>query len=321
MKIAEHSSASLLLRAAEGSIAKRGIWCSDPTATYYVAGFSPARIGPDPNFMDAVLRYDGKTGAFIDVFITPSVILEGPHGLTFGPDGNLYIGTRFTDSVLRYDGITGQFIGAFVPAGSGGLDDASAAVFGPNGSLYVASLGTDAILRYDGSTGIFLDAFVPAGSGGLSRPHNMIFGPDGNLYVTSALFPDTFSILRYDGASGAFIDVFAGVGSAQGNVGGLSFPGTMAFGPDGNFYVSSDPTNEVLRYDGITGQFIDAFVTAGSGGLDGAVGILFIPGPPTCPATSCSNICDCSLTQSNNTENIETMFACASSFGTTDSAS
>ncbi|MCH8006278.1 MAG: hypothetical protein IH888_08620, partial [Planctomycetes bacterium] len=41
-------------------------------------------------------------------------------------------------------------------------------------------------------------------------------------------------------------------------------------------------------------------------------------GPPPCPATTCSNICDCSVTQSNNTENIETQVACASDVGTTD---
>jgi hypothetical protein len=41
-------------------------------------------------------------------------------------------------------------------------------------------------------------------------------------------------------------------------------------------------------------------------------------GPPPCPASSCSNICDCSLTQSGNLENIETQVACASDVGTTD---
>ena len=33
-------------------------------------------------------------------------------------------------------------------------------------------------------------------------------------------------------------------------------------------FVTSFNSNEVLRYDGTTGAFIDAFVTAGSGGLD-----------------------------------------------------
>ena len=33
--------------------------------------------------------------------------------------------------------------------------------------------------------------------------------------------------------------------------------------------VLSNDTNEVLRYDGGTGAFLGAFVSAGSGGLDG----------------------------------------------------
>ena len=36
-------------------------------------------------------------------------------------------------------------------------------------------------------------------------------------------------------------------------------------------------SDEVLRYDGTTGAFIDAFVTAGSGGLNNPYGILFGP--------------------------------------------
>ncbi|TWU33853.1 LamG-like jellyroll fold domain-containing protein [Novipirellula artificiosorum] len=57
----------------------------------------------------------------------------------------------------------------------------------------------------------------------------------------------------------AFVDV---------NQGGLWSPRGMAFGPDGNLYVSSSDTDSVLRYDGTTGTFIDEFVAAGSGGLD-----------------------------------------------------
>ncbi len=44
----------------------------------------------------------------------------------------------------------------------------------------------------------------------------------------------------------------------------------------GDLLVSS-ATNEVLRYDGQTGAFIDAFVTAGSGGLSGPTGLVFGP--------------------------------------------
>jgi hypothetical protein len=55
------------------------------------------------------------------------------------------------------------------------------------------------------------------------------------------------------------------------------------FGPDGNgdgaqdLYVASGETDEVRRYDGNSGAFIDIFVTAGSGGLDDPGDLAFGP--------------------------------------------
>ncbi len=41
-----------------------------------------------------MLRYDGSTGAFLDVFVPAgSGGLDGPLNATFGPDGNLYVGS------------------------------------------------------------------------------------------------------------------------------------------------------------------------------------------------------------------------------------
>src|SRR5215831_12762337 len=57
---------------------------------------------------------------------------------------------------------------------------------------------------------------------------------------------------------GQFVRDFVAPGS-----GGLSRPGGVAFGPDGNLYVSSNATNQILRYNGTTGAFMDVF---GSGG-------------------------------------------------------
>ena len=51
--------------------------------------------------------------------------------------------------------------------------------------------------------------------------------------------------------------------------GGLVRAQGLTFGPDGNLYVSSSVNDQVLRYDGSTGAFLDAFVSQGSGGLDG----------------------------------------------------
>ncbi|MCK4962998.1 MAG: choice-of-anchor D domain-containing protein, partial [Anaerolineales bacterium] len=229
-----------------------------------------AVFGPNHNLYvsssltDSILRYNGQSGEFIDAFVSvKSGGLATPHGLVFGPDGNLYVSSANTDSILRYNGTTGEFIDAF--ASGNGLDAPCGLSFGPEGNLYVSSYFTDSILRYNGQTGVFVDPFVPAGSGGLDEPHGLVFGPDGNLYVSSA---NTDSILRYNGQTGASMGNFA-------SQNGLDRPIGLVFGPDGNLYVSSYFTDSILRYNGQTGVFIDAFVHAESGGLDGPMWPIF----------------------------------------------
>jgi streptogramin lyase len=85
---------------------------------------------------------------------------------------------------------------------------------------------------------------------------------DVSLYVSS---DGTDSVLAYDGETGAFERKFA-------RRGGLIEPEGIAFGPDGNLYVSSR-SDEVLRYDGETGKFIDVF--ASGHGLVDPAGIAF----------------------------------------------
>ena len=67
--------------------------------------------------------------------------------------------------------------------------------------------------------------------------------------------------MRYDAKTGRFIDAFA-------SGGGLSLPGGLAFGLDGNLYVSSPgftttQPDMILRYNGTTGAFIDTFASGG----------------------------------------------------------
>ena len=77
-------------------------------------------------------------------------------------------------------------------------------------------------------------------------------------------------------STGELLEEFVKAGS-----GGLYGPDGLTFGPDGNgdgaddLYVSSFNTDSVLRYDGTTGDFIDDFITSGSGGLNGPRDLLF----------------------------------------------
>jgi hypothetical protein len=224
-----------------------------------------------------VLRYDSETGAYVDTLIPPGTGgLNGAIQGVVGPDGNLYVTSWENGKVPRYDRNTGAYLGDFVTAGSGGLVNPAAAVF-RDGYLYVSGAGSHSVLRYDAITGAFINAFVPAGSGGLTRPHGILFGPDGNLYVNSA---DDGSVMRYDGTTGAPLPAPGRTGAVfvPPHSGGLAGNyGQLGFGPDANLYVVSELTNNVLRYDGSTGDFLGVFVAAGSGGLRTPHGLAFGP--------------------------------------------
>src|SRR3972149_1100062 len=57
---------------------------------------------------------------------------------------------------------------------------------------------------------------------------------------------------------------------------------------DSDLYVSSFNSNEVLRYDGESGEFIDAFVTSGDGDLQGPCFLIFSEETPIGKGGGCS---------------------------------
>ena len=242
-----------------------------PNGLLYVSTQSPQNTGN-------VLRFNVITGQFIDTFIAS---IDTALEMTFGPDDNLYVvktgGNVF--QIRRYDGTTGDFIDVF----AAGLSLPQDLTFGPDGNLYVSN-ATGFISRFDGSTGAAIGGFSAVG---LNGPHGLTFGPDGNLYVVGA-FSD--NVVRYNALTGAVIDEFV--------TEGLEVPTDLIFGPDGNLYINSTfpeilvpggSAGGILRYDGQSGDFIDQFVTPGSGGL-GLIkrGFLFV----SIPEPSVTDTCD-----------------------------
>lgn len=248
--------------------------------------------GPDDRIyatrQQAIYRFDSVTGGLIDVFIPPGHGgLSLPLTQLYGPDGHLYVGDRGTHSIRRYDGRTGAPLG---PPGAAaddaelvkgheqgmGAGDPQFFAFGRDGHIYAASVATHRVLRYHGSTGEFIDEFVPARAGGLEAPSGIVTGPDGHLYVGSTT---TDRVLRFHGATGEYMGDFVTAGS-----GGLATPVGLTFGPDGNLYVASAQTPavaSVLRYDGTSGAFIDAFVPPG-GGATGPRSVAFMEKVTVC---------------------------------------
>jgi DNA-binding beta-propeller fold protein YncE len=197
-------------------------------------------------YTNNVLLFDLETGEFIDVFAEAEE-LDGPNGITFGPDGYLYVSSYNNASVLRFDGETGEFIDVFIAPGSGGLEMPQSLVFGPDENLLI-NVGDPGVLRYEGTTGEPLGFFV---SEGLIEPDHLMFGPDDTLYVGD-LGEEENSIKRFDAETGEFIDVFAYGEELDGPLG-------FAFAPDGYLYVASAFNNKILRFDAETGEFIDVF--------------------------------------------------------------
>ncbi len=240
-------------------------------------------IGPDGNLYVSgwnshnVFRFDAATGTLIDEFVaTGDGGLSEAAGMVFGPDGMLYVASTGTSQVLRFDGFSGAFVDTFVTAYSGGLDRPEDLVFGPDGNLYVSDYEADSVNRYDGDTGAFIDLFVTAGSAGLLTPESLVFGPDGNLYVAN---DDESRVQVFDGNTGLPIDLGNGPGVfVQTGDGGLLFTTGLKFGPDGNLYVGSWGSNEVLRFDGTTGAYIDDFISAGADEPEEPMYMAFIPG-------------------------------------------
>lgn len=231
---------------------------------------------------DAIAIEGSKAVKPLDVFVTTgSGGLDVPRGITFGPNGSLFVVSSQTDSVLRYDGETGTLLGDFVAPGSGGLDGPFDLKFGPDGDLYVSSFDAAfTVNRYDGDTGAFVATFVAAGSGGLTQPTGLLFTPGGDLLVSSY---NSGQVLKYRGPNNALpgqpavesLGEFASTGTG-------STPDFMTFGPDNALYVGCPnhltPTANdavVKRFDGSTGVLIDTFVQAGSGGMGDIRAVLF----------------------------------------------
>jgi len=222
----------------------------------------------------SVHKFDPATGADLGVFVNG---LSSALGIAFGPDGNLYVADKTDDKILQYDGSTGALLSTFVDT-SGEVNGPSSIVFGPNGALYVGGYDSDDVWKYDGATGTLIGpgALVTAGSGYLNSVNGLTFGPDGNLYVSSS---GDNEVYRFDPTTGALVagpsdDAFV---RAADN-GSLSWATGLSFGPDGNLYVGSYSTDEVLRFDGTTGAYIDVYADTSTGPLDGTEGLAFAPG-------------------------------------------
>lgn len=247
----------------------RGVFAAGPE----LANPNGIAYGPDGHLYvglgdgDAVLRYDGQSGAFIDTFTVPGAGgLSSVRDIVWGPDGDLYVASALNDSVLRFDGASGAFVG--VAAQSAEMDGPVGLAFSPAGELYVGAALSNRIFVF--ADGVFERAF-DAGTAHRNAT-GLAFNDAGELLAAQSV---TNELLAFDGEAGSFDRVFA--------AGNVNIPIYMERAPTGELLVGSFGNDSVVRFNATTGEFLGTLIASGSGGLDGTHDIAFMPVPE--PAT------------------------------------
>jgi hypothetical protein len=207
-----------------------------PDGRLYVSAFDTA----NPLVGD-ILKFNTTTGSYKVVAFNngdgvadpgETQDLHRPEGLTFGPDGNLYV-TSFradasdTDKILVLNGTTGQLRSEInLDSAGGDRAYAEAIVFGPGGDLFVPISGngpdTGAVRRYDVATDTYTNFVAPGGP--LGNPWYLTFGQTDSATLA---YHD-----RHERGAQAHSDTFGQTDSAtlayQGGTGGASQTGAVA---------------------------------------------------------------------------------------------
>lgn len=285
----ERSGASLgdFIGAGSGGLTSPDDLTYGPDGNLYVSSSSANTTGQ-------ILRFNGRTGAFIDVFAQGGGMAR-PYGVAFGPDHKLYVASFRSDQILRFDAGTGAFIDVFA-AGNGTaaglLNGPNDLHFGADGALYVTTQGSVAdgsggisyqfdsqVLRYDLATGtgsVLVTGLSPFPSGGYVSLLGVATGPDGRLYTRDF----AGGIRSFDAASGALLqsielnNLFGpGTGSVVGN---------FDFGADGALYAAVFKNFEVA-VTGIARCVVEtgdcSLFSDGSGVLLRPIGFVTTPVP------------------------------------------
>jgi sugar lactone lactonase YvrE len=136
-----------------------------------------------------------------------------------------------------------------------------------SGDMFVTGWLSHSVARFDWATQTY-QSFVAPDSGGLSQARGIAVGPDGNVYVSDQA---QNIIFRYEGSTGAPLPATGQTGAVfvPAGSGGLSKAADVTFGSDGNLYVCSDNTNQILEYQGPAGlspgAFLRVFVSVTNG--------------------------------------------------------
>jgi hypothetical protein len=221
--------------------------------------------------LDQIMQYDGLTGEFVCIFAERPPGMNNntftPVDLAWAPNGHLWVTSVAPDnvnSVIEYDGSTGAFIRFVVPpttAEQGFRGATSLTLGGSTGALYMtnpASPGNDGdavVYRFeDGSRGppeIVLEPEI-APEPVMLKPGTGKFASNGNYFLMGLSITVPRPTFReFDGQTLALVrDLAIDNGAKFGFV----------EAPDGLFYLVTEISSRIDRYDIASGQLVNTFI-------------------------------------------------------------
>ncbi|MGE0549841.1 MAG: hypothetical protein AB7O24_16995 [Kofleriaceae bacterium] len=237
--------------------------CEPPPASYL---FVADRGG------NAIVRYDGVTGGFLDVFAEGDAgRVDRPSSVRLGSAGYLFMAGFGRGDVVRYDASSGVMMGTFF-RDTTILEEPVELEFAGD-ELVVLGGDTRNVVVLDRS-GVATRSF---GGPDLRAAHDFVFMPDGTMLIGTDSHPYRgTSIQVWDFASGVELRAFGPYAELAGATG-------MALGPDGLLYVCDYERSQIVRFDPATGTFAGVLADASDGidrpitlehGLDGALYVL-----------------------------------------------
>lgn len=201
---------------------------------------------------NSLKAFDSATGAFQGSLVKSKAGLHGPRGLVIDGDGNLLVsdqnvGTATPGDILLYSGTTGKLLQRVVPQSDPNAPAVPLGMILRGDTIFVADLTTETQKNQPITPGRLL-----------------AFRKDGTFLADLTPDPNAFPT-------------------------GQFHPRAMVVGPDGLLYVSNIPDlvpppqvslgGQVLRFNPVTGAFVDVFLSdpGGVGHLNRPEGLVFGP--------------------------------------------
>ncbi len=246
-----------------------------PNSQSVLANPAGMAVGPDGNLYissqslldpaaNSIVEYNVGTGTlttFIDSSVLNAIATANgdasftPAGLSFGPDGNLYVslnggqGATSGGAVIRFDisnsGGVLSYSGTNTAVATG-LIQPTEMTFGDTAAtrntLYVSNSGGEIVpgdivaIAHADSASPSQSTFIASGTGSLNYPAGLTWGPQGGLYVVdlAATASHQGQILQFT-AAGKFVKSFTSPSNAL----LFQFPSAIAISPSGDLLTAN----------------------------------------------------------------------------------